>query len=95
MRNDNLILISTICECYSLDFSFIDELYQHGMVEIVNREDAIFINEDHLSLLEKIIRIHNDLNVNVEGIAVIIDLIDRIDLLEQENKSLRRKIEVH
>ncbi|NND33175.1 MAG: hypothetical protein HKN76_11340, partial [Saprospiraceae bacterium] len=40
-------------------------------------------------------RIHHDLQVNIEGIAVIIDLIDRIDLLQQENKTLRRKIEVH
>ncbi|NND34885.1 MAG: MerR family transcriptional regulator [Saprospiraceae bacterium] len=95
MRSDNLILISTICECYRLDYSFIDQLEQHGMVEIIYREDTSYLDEEHLSLLEKIIRIHHDLQVNIEGIAVIIDLIDRIDLLQQENKTLRRKIEVH
>jgi hypothetical protein len=95
MKSDKLVLVATICDHYSLELPFFDQLDHHGMVEIVQVGQDPYIKENQLSILEKVIRIHHDLQVNLDGVAVILDLVDRIELLQQENRNLRRQIRVY
>jgi hypothetical protein len=91
---NNLIAIKKVCLHYEIEVSFIFELHQHGLIELLKVEQEDFIHEDHVNNLEKMIRLKQELNVNPEGIDVIFNLLEkerelRAELLELKNKLSR------
>ncbi len=62
-------------------------LQELGMLEL----RAGFIDAINLRRLHKIMRLKNFLSVNLQGAAVIVDLLERIEQLEEEVESLKRK----
>ena len=92
MKYDQLILISEICQHYRLEHSFFELLDQHGLLEKIYWEDDYYLKIDHLPQLEKIIRFQNDLNVNLEGVGVILELLERIENLQTENRRLKNRM---
>lgn len=54
---------------------------------LVDREDLTAIC---VARVCRVIRLHRDLGVNFTGAAVIVDLVERLDRLEAELRSLRR-----
>ena len=63
-----------------------------GLIEPSGREGAeLFFDEDALPRLQMIRRLRNHLGVNVAGIAVILDLRDRLRALQRENAVLRAR----
>jgi len=94
MKYDNLILISEVCKHYRLDRSFFDVLDQNDLLEPVYYENDYFIEIEYLPRLEKIIRFQQDLNVNPEGIAVIFELLERVDRLQYENRRLKDRLDI-
>ena len=59
-------------------------MYSLGLIEIQTVEKTRFIPEEKVADLEKMIRIHQDLEVNPEGIDVIFNLLQRVDDLKSE-----------
>lgn len=94
MEKQELILIETLCSHYEIEVSFVDTLYSLGLIEIHTVEQIQFIPEEKVADLEKMIRIHQDLEVNPEGIDVIFNLLRKVDDLRKEladtNNRLRR-----
>ena len=98
MAKQDLILIDTLCTHYEIEVSFVDSLYSLGLIEIQTVEQVRFISEEKVADLEKMIRIHQDLEVNPEGIDVIFNLLHKVDELKSElaytkNKLLRYDLE--
>jgi hypothetical protein len=71
MTTTHLIPTLTICTHYNIEFAFINKLYQMGLIQIEVIEEETFIHKDHLTNFEKILRLHHDLEVNLEGVDVI------------------------
>lgn len=90
--SSNLILIKTICLQYEVEVSFIESLSEYGLVQIQNFEDEIYLEENTLGNFEKIIRLHHELNINPEGIDVILNLMEKIDHLNLELTQLKKRI---
>ena len=84
MATTELILIQQICNCHDIEFTFMNDLNELGLIEIYTVEDYKYIHEDQLKDVEKMIRMHRELNINLEGIDAIYNLQQRIDQLEQE-----------
>jgi hypothetical protein len=89
MTTENLIPLETLCENYSVEFSFIDSLSEIGLIRIVTVEQKRFIDKEQISDVEKIMRLHYDLGINLEGIDVIAQLLRRIAELQLEVKTLK------
>ena len=89
---NNLIAITTLCSHYEIEFSFIDALRKTGLIQIVIIEQNQFIDQDQISDLEKMIRLHNELNVNIEGIDVVFNLLEKEKQLREELIVLRNKL---
>jgi hypothetical protein len=92
MKYDKLILVSEVCEHYRLEYSFFELLDQHGLLERIYWEDNYYLEIEHLPQLEKIMRFQNDLNVNLEGVGVIMELLQRIENLQTENRRLKNRM---
>lgn len=65
----------------------LERLAQWGVVEIRNHK----MPEHHLTRIDKVLRLRRSLGVNLPGACVILDLLERIEDLEEEVKRLRRR----
>lgn len=92
MAKQDLILIETLCTHYEIEVSFVDSLYSLGLIEIQTVEQVRFISEEKVADLEKMIRIHQDLEVNPEGIDVIFNLLHKVDELKNELAFTKNKL---
>jgi MerR family transcriptional regulator, heat shock protein HspR len=64
-----------------------------GLIEPSAREGArVFFDEDVVSRLRMIGRLRENLGINLAGIAVILNLRDRLSALQRENAIYRARI---
>jgi hypothetical protein len=95
MHTDNLIALEEFCANHDIEISFISSLQQTGLIEITNIQDAVFIEADKLTELEKIVRFHYDLDINLEGIETITFLLHRITSLQDEIMILKNRLRLY
>lgn len=95
MERTDLILISEVCAYHHIPDTFINQLQEAGLVEIVKLEEQSFLHFDQLNELEKLIRLHTDLDINYEGIEAIAHLLQRLDAMQHELRSLQRRLRLY
>jgi len=84
MSTKNYILLNNLCIHYDVEISFFNSLNEFGLIEIISVEESQYIQEDKIIDIEKMIRIHQELNVNIEGIDVVLNLLEKIEELQNE-----------
>lgn len=94
MEANNLISIEHFCSHCNVDFSFIDSLHDHGVIEIIVLEDQKYLSNDQLKEVERAISFHYELNINIEGIDVISNLLSQISDLQQELNTAKNKLKL-
>lgn len=92
MRNENLILVDQFCLHHSIDMTFIAGLHDYGMIEIIVLDEKQYFSEEQLALVEKMVRLHYELEINLEGIDTIMTLLQQIENLQNELINSRNKI---
>ena len=95
MQQENLIPASEFCVHHNIEINFIYSLQEYGLLEVITREESVFIPENQLTELEKMVRLHYDLNINMEGIDVIRHLLERIDAAQHELNQLRNELKIY
>ena len=95
MQNENLISVTACCKHYDIEVSFIHSLDQCGFIKIVSVDTAEFLDTDELQTLEKFIRLHYELDINMQGIEAINFLLDRVQNMQQQIAFLKSKLTVY
>jgi len=95
MATQDLILIEKLCIHYKIEFSFIDALDNIGLIEIETVDQSKFINQDKIGDLEKMIRLHHELNINIEGIDVVFNLLQKEKKLQEEVNALQNRLRLY
>jgi chaperone modulatory protein CbpM len=93
MEPNDMIPARDFCIHHHIELSFIRTLQEHGMIETVTIEETLFVPPTQLERLEKIVRLHADLNINVEGIDTIIHLLQRIEAQQAFITQLQNRLE--
>ena len=89
------ILITDFCTSHNIETHFVMELYDYGLVDIVVKEDTHYLPVQQLPKAEKILRLHSDLDINLEGIAVITRLLKRMEKMQNEITQLKNKLDLY
>ncbi len=89
------ILITDFCMSYNIETHFVMELYEYGLVDVVVKEDTHYLPIQQLPKAEKILRLHSDLDINLEGIAVITRLLKRMEKMQNEITQLKNKLDLY
>jgi len=95
MNEKKLIALAEICVQHQTEISFIESLQVAGLIEVLNIEDAYFIERDQLPILEKYINFHYSLEINLEGIETISHLLSRINVLQEEARTLKNRLQFY
>ncbi|WP_211315855.1 chaperone modulator CbpM [Maribacter polysiphoniae] len=95
MEQYNYIDVKEFCYSHGVPTQFIIQLQDFGLIEVVKKEDTEYIPFEELPKVEKIVRLHDDLNINLEGIEVIHQLLDRIAQMQNEIISLKNKLDFY
>lgn len=95
MSEKSLIPTQTVCSHYNIEISFVDALNQMGLIHIEIIEQNHYIHQDEIGDLEKIIRLHNELNVNLEGIDVVFNLLEKERQMRQELIALKNRLRLY
>lgn len=74
METQELIIVDVFCQEYQIEINFIQDLEEFGLIETIVHQDQKYLDKKKLVHIEKIIRMHNDLNINKEGIDIIFNL---------------------
>lgn len=95
MSNTTYIPIKTLCTHYKVETSFFQGLNDHGLIEITTIEKSPCVHQNHIKQLETMLRLHQDLNINFEGIDTVLNLLERVEVLQAELKSVRNRLGIY
>jgi hypothetical protein len=95
MENEQLIPVEQFCGHFHIEFSFIRSLSEYGLVEITRLDEVEYVKKEQIKELEKMIRLYYDLDINIEGIAAISQLLQRVDHLQGELNALKNRLRLY
>lgn len=95
MSKENFIPIHKLCELYQVEMSFFSSLNEIGLIQFITIEESNYIHQDKINDIEKMIRMHLDLEINIEGIDIAINLLQKIDELENELISIKNRLKIY
>ncbi|WP_289666052.1 chaperone modulator CbpM [Flavobacterium panacagri] len=95
MKSKNLIQIKQFCLYHEIENTFITELNNYGLIQIITEENDEFLEPEQLPTVEKMIRMHYDLKINLEGIDAIAHLLNKIETLQYNLNVVSNKLRLY
>lgn len=95
MTTEHLITTTDLCTYYNIEHTFIASLQDAGLLHITVVNERTYIPEDELQQLEKLIHLHNDLEINIAGIEAITHLLKRVEQMQEDMRLLRNRLRLY
>ncbi len=95
MNEKDILKLDKFCELYEVPASFVDSLQQFELIHITTIDDEPYIQNEELPIIEKFIRMHYDLDINIEGIDVINNLLEQISMLQKQITQLENELKYY
>ena len=92
MENITIISVQQLCTHYDIPVSFVESLSDYDLIEVVQHGGTQYIQSEQIRMIEKLIRLHYDLEINVEGLDVVSNLIEQIQELKNEVNLLKNEL---
>ena len=92
MEITNLISVTQFCTHYKVPSEFINELKEYDLIEVIVTENEHYLKITQLHKVEKMIRLHYDLKINLEGVDVIYNLLQQVESLQEQVVLLNNKL---
>ncbi len=89
---NDLIRAEEFCRGHRLEVSYLHSLQEFGLIEVVRTKGQVFISSDELPRLEKIVMFQRELQINLEGVDVIMNLLERVAQMQDEATQLRNTL---
>jgi cold shock CspA family protein len=92
METRELIPVEILCNQYNIPVAFFNNLQEFELIQIVNKKSGYFIHISQIKQVEKLIRLHFDLEINFAGLDAIYHLLNQVETLKEEVKLLQNKL---
>jgi chaperone modulatory protein CbpM len=88
------VTLQDLCQSVALDESILLEVIEHGIANPVSGSDAqSWLFEEHVvNVVKKAFRLHRDLGIEWQAIALVLELLEQRDQLQAENAQLRQRL---
>ena len=95
MQKEDRIPASDFCAHHNIELSFIYSLREYGMIETILEEEKIFLPLSQMARLEKIVRLHFELDISLEGVETITHLLDRMEEMQRDIARLKNRLKAY
>lgn len=95
MAQEKYILVSHYCKQTHIEDSFVQTLQEYGLVTIAQKENDAFIDENDISEIERMFRLHHDLGINFEGLDAIKQMLKRMRKMEKDLNLLQKRLRLY
>ena len=95
MEKNALIPALEFCRSHNLGITFISNLQQYGLLEIITIGETHYLEPEQLPQAEKIASLYAELVINEEGIDAIGHLLQRIENMQDEITTLKNKLSLY
>lgn len=95
MNEQEYIKLDIICTNYHINRDLVLEFYDFGFVEIHTIEPDEYLHNKDIAKLEQVLNFYRELDINLPGIEVIMELLQKLDDLQSELNSAKRQLEIH
>jgi len=92
MTLQKYIRITDFCQGHPLQESFLYQLHEVELIEILEVEQQPVIRQSELDRLERLVRLHRDLEISPHGLLAVDHLLERMEALREEVLELRRRL---
>jgi chaperone modulatory protein CbpM len=92
MSTEALISAHEFLTYHQLDVSFVVALEEQGVLETITIGPMPYLHLDQLGPLERLIRLHRELAVHVEDLAIVAHLLERIEQTQEQVRELQNRL---
>jgi hypothetical protein len=64
--------------------SFLIDLNDFDLIEIRTIDHSQYVHKDDVAYIEKMIRMHHEFDINMEGIDTVFNVLKKIEILQEE-----------
>jgi len=93
--DQHLIPVHEFCSSHQIEVTFINTLNEFGLITVTVVETTRYIDTEQLRDLEKMIRMHYDLGINIEGIHAISHLLHLVENLHEELSAIKNRLNLY
>ncbi|MCB9201911.1 MAG: MerR family transcriptional regulator [Flavobacteriales bacterium] len=95
MESKELINIKSIILYHKVDEDFISQVESFQLIDIIIKDTDKYIHTKQLPVLERVIRLHYELKVNMEGIDVIGNMMDKMEDMKERIRKLECRLKLY
>ncbi len=95
MNIERYIPIQTLCTHYAVKTTFFENLNDYGLIELTTIEQSPCVHQNDIKHLESMIRLHDDLQLNFEGIDTVLNLLERIEDLQSQLTLAQKRLKIY
>ncbi|SET61003.1 chaperone modulator CbpM [Pseudomonas graminis] len=93
MSNTLVIDMQELCEVVDLPAAFVIEIVEHGILEPQGRQpDEWLFDSAALSIARRAVKLHHELQMEWDGVALALDLLEELEEVRAENRMLRQRL---
>lgn len=89
---DEKISREELVKIYNIEITFFDELVDYGLLRVQTENDIRYLMYEDLPVFEKFANWHYDLEINLPGLEVIQEMLQKMNDLKQKNRDLLNKL---
>jgi hypothetical protein len=95
MGMENLISANEFCINHQIEILFISSLEEFGLIETIVIKETSYIDLSQLKKLESFLRMHYEMDINMEGIEAITHLLEREESMQNEISKLKNRLKLY
>ncbi|MDE1165814.1 MAG: chaperone modulator CbpM [Pseudomonas sp.] len=85
--------MKTFCQATDMSAAYVIEIVEHGILEPQGRTPDDWLFDDRAPVIaRRAAKLHNDLELEWEGVALALELLEEVQQLRAENSMLRQRL---
>lgn len=77
---------------YNIEITFFDELVDCGLLNVQTENEIHYLSYEDLPAFERFANWHYDLEINLPGLEVIHEMLQKLESLKKRNRDLMKKL---
>jgi chaperone modulatory protein CbpM len=91
IEDSKTVSYTEVCQKYNIPEELLREMMEHGLFSNQSTQiEQLKLNQKELHRIESAFRLHHDLGINLPGVVLAIELLEKIEKLDNELRILRK-----